>query len=201
TITFRTCANATCTAGGDPIATFDSPSTLANGANGAASAPALSDGSYFWQARATDNPGDQSSYSAARSLTIDTTAPTNVFSLTGVSVAGGFPVAFYPGVGSTIFYNGAAGIGVRSFSIRSAVTDATSGPVSVTTQSFAAGGSNMTHTDATTTAPGLGLFDTNSFTYTAPTIGDGSVDVATHDLAGIASSTTSFALQDDAAAP
>src|SRR5205814_6665879 len=50
TITFRICANATCTAGGDPIATFDSPAALANGANGAASAPALPDASYFWQA-------------------------------------------------------------------------------------------------------------------------------------------------------
>src|SRR5207302_120574 len=83
--------------------------------------------------RATDGANVHSAYSAGRSLTIDTTAPTNVFSLTGVSVAGGFPVAFYPGAGSTIYYNGTAGIGARSFSIRSAVTDATSGPVSVTT--------------------------------------------------------------------
>jgi hypothetical protein len=202
TITFHICANVTCTAGGDPILTFASPSGIANGANGSGTVPGgLSDGSYFWQARSTDNLNVHSAYSAGRSLTIDTTAPTNVFSLTGVSVAGGFPVAFYPGAGSTIYYNGAAGIGARSFSIRAAVTDATSGPASVTTQSFAAGGSNMAHTDATTTAPGTGLFDTNAFTYTAPTIGDASVDVLTHDLAGNASSTTSFALQNDAAAP
>ena len=59
----------------------------------------------------------------------------------------------------------------------------------------------MTHTDATTTAPGAGLFDTNAFTYAAPTTGDASVDIVTHDIAGNASSTTSFLLQNDAAAP
>src|SRR5437868_4989572 len=94
TITFRICANVTCTAGGDPIVTFDSPSGIANGADGAAAIPAgRSDGQYFWQARTTDGANVHSAYSAGRSLTIDTTAPTNVFSLTGVSVAGGFPVA------------------------------------------------------------------------------------------------------------
>ena len=59
----------------------------------------------------------------------------------------------------------------------------------------------MTHTDATTTAPGAGVFDTNSFTYTALTTGNASVDVFTSDLAGNASSATSFTLENDAAAP
>jgi len=202
TITFRICGNATCTAIGDPLATFDSASGIVNGANGSANAPSgLSDVTYFWQARATDDLNLHSGFAAAHSLTIDTTAPTNAFSLTGVSVAGGFPVAFYPGSGSTIYYNGAAGIGARSFSIRAAVTDSTSGAASATTQGFATGGSNMTHTDATTTAPGAGLFDTNAFTYAAPTTGDASVDIVTHDIAGNSSSTTSFLLQNDAAAP
>ena len=56
TITFRICGNATCTAIGDPLATFDSASGIVNGANGSANAPSgLSDGTYFWQARATDD--------------------------------------------------------------------------------------------------------------------------------------------------
>jgi hypothetical protein len=128
-------------------------------------------------------------------------APTNAFSLTGVSTAGGFPVALYPGAGSTIYYNGAAGVGSRSFSIRDTVSDATSGPASVTTQNFASGGSNMTHTAATTSAPGAGIFDTNAFTYTAPTSGNASVDVFSSDAAGNASGTASFTLQNDATAP
>ena len=200
-IDFRVCANATCTASGDPIATFSSASGLAIGSNGSATAPSLADGSYFWSARATDSFNVHSAYSASQSLTVDTVAPTNAFSLSAVSTVGGFPVALYPGAGSTIYYNGAAGIGSRSFSIRATVSDATSGPASVTTQNFANGGSNMAHTDATTSAPGSGIFDTNAFTYTAPTSGNASVDVFTNDVAGNPSTTTSFTLQNDTSAP
>ncbi len=202
TIDFRVCGNATCTAGGDPIDSFSSPSGIANGASGSAQIPSgLADGTYFWSARATDNTNAHSSYSTARSITIDTVAPTNVFSLIGVSTVGGFPVAFYPGSGSTIYYNGSAGAGAKSFTVEAAVTDATTGGASITTQSFANGGSNMSHTDATTTTPGSGTFDTNGFSFTPITTGNGTVDVFTTDGAGNQSSTTSFTLQNDTLAP
>ena len=167
----------------------------------AAAAPSLVDGAYYWSARATDNFAQSSGYTAGRLLTVDTVVPTNAFSLTGVSVAGGFPVAVYPGAGATVYYNGAAGIGSRSFTIRASVSDATSGPASLTTQNFANGGSSMTHSAATTTLPGGGVFDTNAFTYTAPTSGNASVDVHSNDTAGNPSATTSFTLQNDSTAP
>ncbi len=202
TIDFRVCANAGCTGAGEPQEAFSSPSGIANGANGSAAIPSgLADGSYYWSARATDQTGTHSSYTAARLITIDTVAPVNVFSLVGVSSVGGFPVAFYPGSGQTIFYNGAAGAGAKSFTIEAAVTDATSGGASVTTQGFAGGGSNLSHTDATTTTPGAGTFDTNPFAFTPITSGNGTVDVFTTDGAGNQSSTTSFTLQNDTLAP
>ena len=144
TIDFRVCGNATCSAAGDPIDAFSSPSGVANGASGSAQIPSgLADGTYYWSARATDNTNAHSSYTLARSITIDTVAPTNVFSLVGVSTAGGFPVAFYPGSGSTVYYNGSAGVGAKTFTIEATVTDATTGGASITTQGFANGGSNL----------------------------------------------------------
>ena len=182
--------------------TFSSPSGIANGASGSAQIPSgLADGTYYWSARATDNTNAHSSYTTARSITIDTVAPTNVFSLVGVSTVGGFPVAFYPGSGSTIYYNGSAGAGAKSFTVEAAVTERRPGGASITTQNFANGGSNLTHTDATTTTPGSGTFDTNGFGFTPLTTGNGAVDVFTTDGAGNQSSTTSFTLQNDSLAP
>ncbi len=202
TVDFRVCANSGCTGVGDPLEAFSSPSGIANGANGSAAIPSgLADGSYYWSARATDQANTHSSYTAARLITIDTVAPVNVFSLVGVSSVGGFPVAFYPGSGQTIFYNGAAGAGAKSFTLEATVSDATTGGASVTTQGFAGGGSNLSHTDATTTTPGSGTFDTNPFAFTPITSGNGSVDVFTTDGAGNQSSTTSFTVQNDTLAP
>jgi hypothetical protein len=145
--------------------------------------------------------GGASSLGGQKNIVIDTTAPTNAFSLTGVTTVGGFPVAFYPGAGSTIFYNPAAGIGARAFTVRANVTDVTAGGASATTQSFSAGTSNMTHTNATTVTPGSGIFETNAFDYSSPTSGNASVDVYTTDAAGNPSATTSFAIQGDTTAP
>ncbi|MHB8651268.1 MAG: SwmB domain-containing protein [Gaiellaceae bacterium] len=202
TIGFKICGNATCTAGGDPLSTFSSASAIVNGQNGSAPIPSgLADGTYFWFADATDNHGLSSAYSSGRSLTIDTTAPTNVFSLTGVSLVGGLPVAYFPGSGSTIYYNGSAGTGAQSFKIRATVTDATTGGASITTQSFLNGGSNTSHTDATTTTPGSGVFDTNPFSFTPVTTGNPTVSVFTTDGASNNSATTNFTVQNDALAP
>ena len=202
-ITFQLCSDNTCST---VLQTLDSTSTtLAVGANGSATysgGTALVDGNtYYWRAKNVDSSSSTSSYSATRSLIIDTSGPTNAFSLTGVSTAGGLPVAYYPGSGSTIFYNGSAGSGAKSFTLRAVATDGGSGSASVTTQSFANGGSNMSHTTATTTAPGSGTFDTNAFTFTPSTSGNPTVDALTTDAAGNQSSTTSFTLRNDTTAP
>ena len=60
------------------LATFNSSSGIANGANGSASVPGgtfPSDGTYYWQAKATDNTSAASAFSSSRALVIDTTAP------------------------------------------------------------------------------------------------------------------------------
>ncbi len=76
TVDFRVCSDAACTL---PLgAAFSSPSGLANGADGSATVPAgriAADGTYYWQARSTDNGGASSAWSAARSLVVDTAAP------------------------------------------------------------------------------------------------------------------------------
>ncbi len=206
TITFQLCTASDCSAAGDPFSTFDSPTGIANGSTGSASVPAgadLASGSgYYWRARATDSNSSQSaSFSSIRSLTVDTGAPTNSYSLVNVTTVAGLPVAYYPGSGTTIYYNGSAGAGANSFTIEASVSDAISGGASVTTQNFNGGLSNLTHTDGTTTTPGSGLFDTNTFDYTAPTSHDAAVDVLSHDVAGNPSTTTSFLIHNDTVAP
>src|SRR6185437_1352087 len=79
TVTFQVCGNSTCTAGGDPMATFSSGSGIANNANGSASVPGgtiTSDGTYYWRAKNVDSSAAASAYSATRSFVVDTTAPT-----------------------------------------------------------------------------------------------------------------------------
>ncbi len=206
TINFELCTASDCTAAGDPFSTFDSPTGIVNGSSGSASVPGgagLASGStYYWRAKATDSNSTQSAaYSSIRSFTVDTGAPTAAYSLVNVTTVGGLPVAYYPGSGSTIYYNGSAGSGAKSFTVEAAVSDAISGGASVTTQNFNGGLSNLTHTDGTTTTPGSGLFDTNTFTYTAPTSHDAAVDVLSHDVAGNPSTTTSFLIHNDTVAP
>ena len=163
-VTFQVCSVNDCSS---VLQTIDSTSTnLAVGANGSATysgGTALVDGStYYWRAKSVDASSASSAYGAIRAFTVDTSGPTNAFSLTGVSTSGGLPVAFYPGTGSTIFYNGSLGFGAKSFTLRATTTDAGSGGASITTSNFANGGSNMTHTAGTSTNPGGGSFDSNS---------------------------------------
>jgi len=74
-VTFQVCSDSSC---GTVLQTFDSSSTsLAVGTNGSAAysgGTALTDGSmYYWRAKNVDAAAAASSYSAARSFTIDTT--------------------------------------------------------------------------------------------------------------------------------
>ena len=75
-ITFRLCTTSNCSS---PIGgTFSSSAGLANGADGSAVVPGsriTSDGTYYWQAKATDNTSAVSAFSASRSFVVDTTAP------------------------------------------------------------------------------------------------------------------------------
>jgi YD repeat-containing protein len=83
-INFRVCGNASCTAGGDPLQSFNSPAGITNGANGSGTltTTGISDGgTYYWQARAQDGAGAISAWSAGRQFCVDISAPT----ITGVS--------------------------------------------------------------------------------------------------------------------
>ena len=74
-ITFRVCDSSDCS---NVLATFSSGAGIANGANGSASVPGgtiTSDGTYYWQAKATDNTTAASAFSSSRSFVVDTTAP------------------------------------------------------------------------------------------------------------------------------
>ncbi len=202
-VTFQLCSVNDCSS---VLQTIDSTSTnLAVGANGSATysgGTALVDGNtYYWRAKSVDASSASSAYGAIRAFTVDTSGPTNAFSLTGVSTSGGLPVAFYPGTGSTIFYNGSLGFGAKSFTLRATTTDAGSGGASITTSNFANGGSNMTHTVGTSTNPGGGSFDSNAFSFTPSTTGNATFDALTTDAAGNTSSTTSFTLRNETTAP
>ncbi len=160
--------------------------------------------SYTVHAQSTDDATNISTV-ASRTFTYDTTIPTNAFSLQSVSTwtnsLGTFPNAYYSGSGTNIYYNGSGGSGAKSLTIRAAVTDATSGGASVTTSAFANGGSNMTHTDATTSTPGSGNFDTNAYTFTPTTSGTAASTVMTNDAAGNASANANFSLVNDVTGP
>ncbi len=71
-ITFRVCDSSDCS---NVLATFSSSAGIANGANGSASVPGgtiTSDGTYYWQAKATDNTTAASAFSSSRSFVVDT---------------------------------------------------------------------------------------------------------------------------------
>ena len=205
TITFQLCTASDCSASGDPFSTFSSSAGIGNGSSGSAQVPGgagLASGStYYWRAKATDSNSSQSgSYSAIRHFTVDTAAPTNSYSLVNVTSIAGLPVAYYPGSGSTIYYNGSAGAGARNFTIEAAVSDPISGGASVTTQNFNGGLSNLAHTDATTTTPGSGTFEPTPSAIPPPpaTTAQWTFTAATSPATR---STTSFTLHNDAVAP
>src|SRR5207302_167663 len=76
-VTFEVCSTSNCSSS---LGTFDSTSTsIAVGADGSAAIPGgtiTTDGTYYWRAKNVDGSAAASSYSATRSLAVDTTAPT-----------------------------------------------------------------------------------------------------------------------------
>ena len=73
TIDFQVCTDAACSS---VVKSGSSASGLASGASGSWTPSGLADGTYYWQASATDAAGNQSLWSATRQFTLDTTAPT-----------------------------------------------------------------------------------------------------------------------------
>jgi hypothetical protein len=74
TVSFRVCPTAACAT----VAASGTSASVADGATASWSiSPALADGNYFWEAKATDGAGNASGWSAARSVTFDTTPPTS----------------------------------------------------------------------------------------------------------------------------
>jgi len=71
TVTFNVCSDSACS---DVVASGTS-STVANGANASWTPTGLADGTYWWQAQATDAAGGQSSWTPTQSFTYDTTPP------------------------------------------------------------------------------------------------------------------------------
>jgi CheY-specific phosphatase CheX len=78
TVDFQLCSVPACTT---PVASWSS-SNLTNGAT-ATWTPSVADGPYYWRARDSDVAGNQSSWTAARSFTLDTTAPSVATGTTG----------------------------------------------------------------------------------------------------------------------
>jgi predicted phage tail protein len=70
---FQVCSDSGCTS---VVASGSSATGLLNGATGSWTPGGLTDGGYYWRSRATDAAGNQSAWSAVRSFTLDTTAPT-----------------------------------------------------------------------------------------------------------------------------
>jgi hypothetical protein len=72
TLSFQLCSTGAC---GTVLQSGSSASGIANGASGTWTPAALSDGTYYFRGRAQDAAGNWSSWSAASSFVVDTTAP------------------------------------------------------------------------------------------------------------------------------
>jgi hypothetical protein len=72
-VEFQVCSDIAC---GSVLGSGQSSSGLLNGATGSWTATGMVQGTNYWRARAQDAAGNQSAWSATRSFTYDTTAPT-----------------------------------------------------------------------------------------------------------------------------
>jgi hypothetical protein len=71
-LSFQVCTDGACTS---VVQTGSSSSGLSSGATGTWTPASLADGVYYWRARATDAVGNQSTWSATESFTVDTVPP------------------------------------------------------------------------------------------------------------------------------
>jgi large repetitive protein len=71
TVTLQLCANASCST----VVQTSTVNSVASGSAATWTPSALTDGGYYWRARAKDNAGNQSAWSAVTGFTIDTVSP------------------------------------------------------------------------------------------------------------------------------
>ena len=71
-VSFQICSDSACTS---VVLSGSSPAGIVNGGSGSWTATGLTQGSYFWRARAQDAAGNQSAWSASQQFTLDTTPP------------------------------------------------------------------------------------------------------------------------------
>jgi hypothetical protein len=113
-------------------------------------------------------------------VTTDATGPTNTVTtevLTGNAAQ----------VGTAIFYRGLA---AGSFTLTNAVVDAGSGPASSSTMALAGDASGWTHPPSTVSAPVVGPYVSNAFSWSTATTSAPTETVTGRDAAGNATSTT-----------
>jgi hypothetical protein len=71
TLGFQLCSNSSCSS----VVASGSSSTVTTGNNGTYTPTGVPDGSYYWRARGQDAAGNESAWTATRSVTLDTVAP------------------------------------------------------------------------------------------------------------------------------
>lgn len=133
-VNFQICADATCSAGGDPVASGSSSAGLANGADGSWSSGSLTAGQYYWRAQNMDQSGLTSAWSATRALTVGLTVTLDVTGCGGSSTV--FDAAL-PGTSSvtqsecTIGYSTTLGVAKLRIFQQDGVGRAMTGPTTI----------------------------------------------------------------------
>jgi len=134
--------------------------------------------------------GPQSAHSAT--VRSDGTAPTTT-AITRNAGSGGSSVN-----GFTIYYRG---VSTGSLTVSSTVTDAGSGPASVTTSSLAGTTTGWSHTPSTVSTPTGGPYVSNPFSWAAGTTGTATTLLTATDLAGNTNTGRTLSLVNDSTAP
>jgi large repetitive protein len=131
-VSFQICSDSACTA---VVQSGSSPSGIANGADGSWTAAGLTQGGYYWRARAQDAAGNQSGWSSTQQFTLDTTPPSGP-SVTA-SPADGARLNHPPTL-SAVYNDSGAGTGSLTFEL--CATSSCSSPLlSGSTATLAAG--------------------------------------------------------------
>ena len=138
---------------------------------------------------ASDALGNTSAI-GSQTVRIDTTAPVNALTLSGVT-GGAFRA------GATVWYRGAA---AGSFALVNAVTDAGSGPAASATAALAGTATGWSHVPGSVATPAGGPFTSAAFSWTAGTSSAPTETVTGTDVAGNAAATT-LAFANDVTGP
>jgi hypothetical protein len=147
-------------------------------------------GSYSYRVVATHATWTATSnVPAPVSVTLDTIAPANAISLSGVT-GGAFKDA------STVYYRGAA---AGSFTLTNAVSDSGSGPASSQTAALTGTSTGWSHSPSTVSSPAGGPYVSNAFSWSASTTSAPGETVTGSDGAGNTTQTALTFTADDVA--